>query len=278
VGEVHWSENDHQAALFNWARAQIADGRGELRALGAIPNGHGQIGGDALRHCKELGHIPGMPDIFLFLPRGGFHGLFIELKTLKRSSRLRRGQVEFSKVLGANGYAVHSCHGYRECIRVIDAYVSMADSATPSAEADIPGGGATPSAEADIRRSSAHSPLGEQLDRLIAEHSVPLVPLEALLLERIGSPANGLRGIGEALAEDGELAERFERVRARQEVEIFTQFSRGQMVDSTARFLCWKVLGQPIDLSRPPAAPGTDGGEVDMETLFRSQAGGADGQ
>jgi hypothetical protein len=51
------------------------------------------------------------------LPRGRYHGLFIELKTVKRLSRPTVEQVLMGKVLRKNGYCVKFCRGYGNAIR-----------------------------------------------------------------------------------------------------------------------------------------------------------------
>lgn len=72
------SEHDEQAGFFEWA----AYSRGkypELDFMFAIPNG-------GLRHVtvaqklKAEGVRPGVPDTFLPVARGGYHGLWIEFK------------------------------------------------------------------------------------------------------------------------------------------------------------------------------------------------------
>ncbi|MDR2720773.1 MAG: VRR-NUC domain-containing protein [Puniceicoccales bacterium] len=61
--------------------------------MGAILNGHGQVGDATLRGYKSLRFRVGMPDIYWYLPRGRFHALFIELKTVKKLSRPTDEQV-----------------------------------------------------------------------------------------------------------------------------------------------------------------------------------------
>jgi hypothetical protein len=333
-GEIHWDENKHQAALFAWAHGEIEAGREELRVLGAISNGRGQIGGHTLRNYKALGHLVGMPDIYFLLPRGGYHGLFIELKTLERHSHLEQCQIDFSKVLMANGYDVRTCHGYRECISVIHAYAAAGRGSAPHPGPPCPDGPAgTPRrahgaaaptlhdvplpldpetseelsnlaerecektlhaseelSNSDERGSGATTregalaptcppghpgrPPGAEgaalsiLLEILALPEPPLVSGPALLRARLEIDDAALR---EQIRNSPQLTSGLELLRARQEVSIFSSVSRGQMVDSTARFLTWKVLGCPIDLSRPPA--GEEGAE-DFTGLIRAYGGG----
>jgi hypothetical protein len=81
------SENWHQVKLFQWANGEILKKRDELLYLGAIPNGFRQIRVWSLCRYHDFGFKNGMPDIYFLLPRGRFHGLFIELKSMKKSAR-----------------------------------------------------------------------------------------------------------------------------------------------------------------------------------------------
>jgi hypothetical protein len=73
------SEHAEQAALFRWA--EFARSRlPELALLHAIPNGGHRHKATAAR-LKAEGVKRGVPDVCLPVPRGGAHGLYIELKT-----------------------------------------------------------------------------------------------------------------------------------------------------------------------------------------------------
>lgn len=123
----NYSENQHQIELFRWASEEIAKGRRELKLLGAIPNGGHQVRTGSLFHGKEFGFLSGMPDIYLFLPRGGYHGLFIELKSAKKSARLSVGQGQMHALLRNGGYGVQTCRGYVDAIKVINWYCGLGD-------------------------------------------------------------------------------------------------------------------------------------------------------
>lgn len=72
------TEAQEQATLFSWAEMQSGR-RPELRLLFHIPNGGSRGKAEAARFKME-GVKPGVPDLFLPVPRGPWHGLFIELK------------------------------------------------------------------------------------------------------------------------------------------------------------------------------------------------------
>lgn len=109
------SEHDEQAALFEWA-ALIP----ELRWMHAIPNGgarHPAVAGK----LKAEGVKRGVADIFLPLPRGGAHGLYIELKAGK--GRATAEQDEFIDAMRAAGYSAYICRGFEAARAVIEMYL-----------------------------------------------------------------------------------------------------------------------------------------------------------
>ena len=113
-------EHRIQAALFEWAKYASAKHPG-LKLMFAIPNGGAR---DAVTGAilKREGVKPGVPDIFLPMPVGNFHGLFIELKTAKGRPSLQ--QREWLRNLSNQGYAVVLCRGLHEAIDTISRYVA----------------------------------------------------------------------------------------------------------------------------------------------------------
>ena len=112
-------EHRSQAALFKWAKYASARHPG-LKLMFAIPNSGAR---DAVTGAmlKAEGVKPGVPDIFLPLPVGDFHGLFIELKTAK--GRPSPEQREWLMRLRHRGYAAVLCRGLDEAIETISRYV-----------------------------------------------------------------------------------------------------------------------------------------------------------
>ena len=103
VSEPRQSERAEQESLVAWADSAAAGGLQELFYLHASLNGERLTPGQAVR-AKRAGLRPGVPDLFLPEPRGGFHGLFLELKT--RVGRLSPAQVAWHAWLASRGYAV----------------------------------------------------------------------------------------------------------------------------------------------------------------------------
>lgn len=115
------SEHDEQRELFAWA--EIAKGRWpELALMFAIPNFSGRLGKvppvAAIRQAQKLkaeGRKPGVPDVLLPVARGGYHGLFVEMKRANGvPSDVSDEQREWLEVLGANGYRCAVAFGFQE--------------------------------------------------------------------------------------------------------------------------------------------------------------------
>ena len=103
------TENQEQAALFEWAA--VASGRyPELRMLHSIPNG-GRRDGRTAAVLQRTGVKPGVPDLCLPVARGGFHGLYIELKRLK-GGVLSINQKTWLGLLAKQGYKAVMCRGW----------------------------------------------------------------------------------------------------------------------------------------------------------------------
>lgn len=109
------SEHEHQVCVAAWA-ALSSKQRPELDYLVAIPNGgarHKAVAGK----LKAEGVRPGYPDLALNVARGGFHGLFIELKSL--TGRASPQQNEWLARLNAAGNYAVVCKGWlsaKECL------------------------------------------------------------------------------------------------------------------------------------------------------------------
>ena len=73
------TEAQHQANVVNWSILHTHE-HPELALLFHIPNGGTR---DAIegRHLKQQGVKRGVPDLCLPVARGGYHSLYIELKT-----------------------------------------------------------------------------------------------------------------------------------------------------------------------------------------------------
>lgn len=87
-----------------------------------IPNERkGAIAGMFL---KRAGVRSGVPDYFLPIPRGGYHGLWLEMKRRDQVGRKKRPeQLDWQKKLRENGYVSEFVYGWEDCVRVMKLYL-----------------------------------------------------------------------------------------------------------------------------------------------------------
>ena len=121
------TEHAHQTALFCWAAANQARFP-ELRWMHAIPNGGLRSKAQAGK-LKAEGVKSGVPDVFLPVARGKYHGLYIEMKKpALQPVRGGRGgvsdeQSEFIAAARANGYAAAVCYSWDHAKNLICRYL-----------------------------------------------------------------------------------------------------------------------------------------------------------
>jgi len=114
------SEHEEQKALFYWASVMLHR-YPELKLLHAIPNG-GLRNKVVAAKLKAEGVKPGVPDVCLPIPRGGFHGLYIEMKIIK-GYKISDDQDWWAVKLRDQGYKARLCRGCKEAIEVIEKYL-----------------------------------------------------------------------------------------------------------------------------------------------------------
>jgi len=76
---------------------------------------------------KSLRSNRGWPDIFIAEPRGGFAGMFLELKVEGRIPNTPhvKEQREMIEMLNKKGYFAFMAAGFDEAKKVIDAYMKL---------------------------------------------------------------------------------------------------------------------------------------------------------
>jgi len=91
----------------------------------AIPNGGNRNQREASR-LKRQGVKSGVSDVCLPLPRGGFCGLYIEMKRSKGRIRVTDNQKEFLQDMESVGYKAVVCKGFDEARGTILEYLKGA--------------------------------------------------------------------------------------------------------------------------------------------------------
>ena len=88
----------------------------------------GSMGGQYQVHfsqrikAKKSGYKKGFPDLFIYEPRGSYHGLAIELKT--GYNKASKPQLYWQKELIKRGYKAEICTGIDEALDTIYTYLN----------------------------------------------------------------------------------------------------------------------------------------------------------
>ena len=107
-----------QAKVIAWARAN-ENNYPYLWMLHSSLNGVKMTKAQAGRAIAQ-GMLSGVPDLFLPVPRGKYHGLYIEMK--HGSNTLTDNQKKFLQNAANVGFAVSVCYSAQEAIKRIEDY------------------------------------------------------------------------------------------------------------------------------------------------------------
>ena len=111
-------ESIEQAKVVAWARAN-ENNYPYLWLLHCSLNGVKMTKAQAGRAIAQ-GMLSGVPDLFLPVPKNGYHGLFIEMKY--GSNKVTENQEKFLQNAANVGYAVSVCYSANEAIKRIEDY------------------------------------------------------------------------------------------------------------------------------------------------------------
>lgn len=115
------TEHAHQVALFMFF-AQNREKYPETEWMYAIPNG-GERNIAVAGRLKAEGVKTGVSDICLPVFRGGFHGLYVEMK--KPGGKESEKQKEFGTFLKTQGYMYQCCDHWEKARDLIVDYLSL---------------------------------------------------------------------------------------------------------------------------------------------------------
>lgn len=129
VGAILPLESEVQKALFEFmATARIETGTIGEYAF-AVPNGT-MFAGTAQQRSKysnalkSQGLRPGVSDVVIALPRGQYHGAYIELKREKKSKVGDDQKIWLARVEAVGYYAALAC-GLDEAISHVRTYINL---------------------------------------------------------------------------------------------------------------------------------------------------------
>ena len=135
------TEDEEQIQLFTWARHM----RGrwpEIDLMYHIPNG-GKRGKVEAARFKMMGVKPGVSDVCLPVPRGGYHGLYIEMKR-RRGGRVSKDQADWIDAVIHQGYVAVVCRGWIEAAKQIEKYMKLGVMRRDDVDTGSSAGGADP--------------------------------------------------------------------------------------------------------------------------------------
>ncbi len=113
------SEETEQMYIFCWA-ARLAHRYPIIERLYHVPNGGARSKAVAGK-LKAAGVKSGVPDIILPAARGGYHGLYIELKAGK--NKVEPNQRDWLEYLISEGYYACICYGADTATEIIERYI-----------------------------------------------------------------------------------------------------------------------------------------------------------
>ena len=114
-------ESTEQINLIAWCKLHEQEFKG-LNLIHAIPNGGARNAREAMKMKRE-GVKSGVCDLFIPVPKRGFHGLYIEMKRVK-GGVINSSQHDFMDEVKKNGYCVRVCRGCDAAIKNIIWYFS----------------------------------------------------------------------------------------------------------------------------------------------------------
>lgn len=136
------TEAEEQAALVSWAqRVRVAEGvLGDFLLMNANETLFSALDSPAARAAyaaglRRRGFRKGVFDLFLMIPRGRFHGLWIEMKRDRRAFRSQRAaeeavsqeQHDFMRLARSVNYATAVAYGWAAAQAHIEDYLENAE-------------------------------------------------------------------------------------------------------------------------------------------------------
>lgn len=115
-------EHAETAAVVSWWRRQYPK---LAKHLIGLPNA-GKRSSQVAAMLKAEGMIPGASDLFLAIPKWGYHGMWIEMKRKDGvPSDVSENQSSFQADMRSVGYIAEVCFGAEQAIAMIKHYLEV---------------------------------------------------------------------------------------------------------------------------------------------------------
>lgn len=120
-------EHDEQKALVEWWHSYSRALGLDWRLLVAVPNAQMLLWSSnnpnaVVNYLLSEGMRRGMLDLILFLPRGQYHGLLIEMKR-RTKGVVSDDQRTMARVIGEQGYYCQFCYGWDDARITVEKYM-----------------------------------------------------------------------------------------------------------------------------------------------------------
>jgi hypothetical protein len=115
------SEDLIQCTFFDWIYLQ-QEIYPDLQLMYHIPNGGSRNPIEA-KKLKRMGVRRSIPDVFMAVAKGAYHGLYIEFKSAAGEQAL--GQVDTMQNLKNHGYFCTVCHNANDAIEITKKYLGI---------------------------------------------------------------------------------------------------------------------------------------------------------
>ena len=116
------NEHGEQSAYFDWWRAYAKSRHIHESLCFAIKNDSAHTDAGRIYRWKE-GVQAGVWDVFLAIPRGGYHGMFLEFKYGK--NKLDPKQLEFYSRVSYYNYRMQAVWSADEAIKEVQQYLRL---------------------------------------------------------------------------------------------------------------------------------------------------------
>ena len=121
------AEQREQINLIRWTQQpDVRQKYPDLKLLYHVPNER-QCTPQQGKMLKMMGVKAGVPDLCLPVARGGYHGLYIEMKSPEKSACASGNQIWWVEELIRQNYAACVCKGWEAARDAILRYMEMED-------------------------------------------------------------------------------------------------------------------------------------------------------
>lgn len=119
-GLNHSHELYQQKYFMDWCKLRKLDKYVVVSANGGVRHKKTAV------ELKLSGVRAGIPDIFIMIPKNGYHGLFIEMKRERKyKSKATQDQLAFLQLAQSMGYAATIAYGWQEAAKITMQYLDI---------------------------------------------------------------------------------------------------------------------------------------------------------